>query len=1069
MGEHASREKRLDAVVRSTVAAVASPKVTVVLLAMAMFIVLAGTFAQADKDVWQVVDEYFRIRFDSWRSLLATSFAYIELSVFFPRSFFPSGLTLPGAIYFPSGWLIGFGMALNLAAAFATRFVPVAKGKRRRWGFALMAIGLALGWWIVASDIAGAYEPTDPALRVVWALGKGTLAGGLLLWGCVMLHKKRAGLVLLHLGIALLMLGELFVGTSAEEGVMFIREGETVSFTEDTRDLELALQAAAAGSVAIDGFTLRQSFERGEPIDTPLGELSLSIAVRSYHRHAKLKKVDGAWRPFAAPTGNDGQRAAVELTVGGQPVMPSQEAFTSMDGDLLRFDSAKVFIDGSEVEVVLRRRRRAKPYSVTLLDVRKVDYPGTNIPEDYSSFVRVTDGDGVDREVRIWMNNPLRFSGDTLYQSGYHNTPGGEATTLQVVSNESRMLPYIGCMVVALGMLAHFWLVLMRFVRRRRKKSAREATTDESKPARGGRIPLVIAAATVVWLGMAYNRAATQSDTSTVDRFGELAVQYQGRIKPLDSLARNSLRIVSDRYSYKDAAGDEQPAMRWFLDILARPDRGFSHRTIRIENDRVIELMGLQRRDGLRYAIDELRPNLQALSKEARRAASKDDATLDTFDRKVLELQRKLGLIEMLIQAFTPPRIRHEHVKEDVQLAAQKIGELKQRNAPRLIAAATASEPWSLYPEAWIKRTMLETGPSSVITYSRAFHAYSQGDEPAFAEHTAALAGSANDRTRFEAHFNRFQPYSKSAALYLLAFIVSALAWLIPSGRIAASLRRSASAVIAITFIVHTLALVARMYIHGRPMVTNLYSSAIFIGWAGVLMGLILERMNKTGVGNGVAAVSGYVTLIIAHNLAGDGDTLAVMQAVLDTNFWLATHVTCITLGYATTFVAGLLGIIYVLAGLLTPWLRRHGETVQRMIYGVICFAILFSFVGTVLGGLWADDSWGRFWGWDPKENGALLVVLWNALVLHARWAKIAKARGVALLAIAGNIIVAWSWFGVNELGIGLHSYGFTEGVLHKLGIFIASQLAIIAIGAIPLTMWRSRRTPSPVSGAASS
>jgi hypothetical protein len=165
----------------------------------------------------------------------------------------------------------------------------------------------------------------------------------------------------------------------------------------------------------------------------------------------------------------------------------------------------------------------------------------------------------------------------------------------------------------------------------------------------------------------------------------------------------------------------------------------------------------------------------------------------------------------------------------------------------------------------------------------------------------------------------------------------------------------------------------------------------------------------------------------------------------------------CVTLGYSATYVAGLLGIIYLLRGVLTRSLNRAaGHELSRMIYGTLCFAILFSFVGTVPGGLWADDSWGRFWGWDPKENGALIIVLWNAMVLHAWRGGLVKQRGLAILAVAGNITVSWSWFGVNELGIGLHSYGFTEGVLKALGIFVASQFAIVALGLLPEAWWRS-------------
>ena len=165
------------------------------------------------------------------------------------------------------------------------------------------------------------------------------------------------------------------------------------------------------------------------------------------------------------------------------------------------------------------------------------------------------------------------------------------------------------------------------------------------------------------------------------------------------------------------------------------------------------------------------------------------------------------------------------------------------------------------------------------------------------------------------------------------------------------------------------------------------------------------------------------------------------------------------TLGYASTFVAGFLAIIYILRGFFTSGLDQPtAKSLVKMIYGIVCFATLFSFVGTVLGGIWADQSWGRFWGWDPKENGALIIVLWNALILHARWGGLVRERGLVNMAIVGNIVTSWSWFGVNMLGIGLHSYGFMDAAFYWLMAFVILNLALISLGAMPLRMWRSFR-----------
>jgi ABC-type transport system involved in cytochrome c biogenesis permease subunit len=251
------------------------------------------------------------------------------------------------------------------------------------------------------------------------------------------------------------------------------------------------------------------------------------------------------------------------------------------------------------------------------------------------------------------------------------------------------------------------------------------------------------------------------------------------------------------------------------------------------------------------------------------------------------------------------------------------------------------------------------------------------------------------------------------------------------------------------------------MYLMNRwfVFVTNLYSSAIFIGCACVLLGLLVELIFGRGFGVAVASIIGASTLVIAYFLGLDGDNLNMLQAVLDTNFWLATHVTTVTLGYSATYFAGIFGLVYILAGVCTPVLTGDvRKSLGQVTYGVICFATMLSFTGTVLGGIWADQSWGRFWGWDPKENGALMIVIWNALILHARWGGLVKQRGVAVLAVFGCVVTTWSYFRTNQLGVGLHSYGFTTG--RTIAIICASVgfTLLACVGLIPTRFWRSTK-----------
>jgi ABC-type transport system involved in cytochrome c biogenesis permease subunit len=312
---------------------------------------------------------------------------------------------------------------------------------------------------------------------------------------------------------------------------------------------------------------------------------------------------------------------------------------------------------------------------------------------------------------------------------------------------------------------------------------------------------------------------------------------------------------------------------------------------------------------------------------------------------------------------------------------------------------------------------------------------------------SASLKGPWTAKAESEAAFGRLQPFYWLLIAYFVTVTLVLGSWLTGSE----AMRAWAYRLLVVCFVLHTFALGYRMWLHGRPPVTNLYSSGIFVAWGAVALGIMLERVWKNGIGAAATGITGFVSLIVAHNLGLSGeDNLESVRAVLDSNFWLATHVTIVTLGYSATFVAGLLGALHLgLRAFKADY--NWGDSVARAAYGILAFAVLASFIGTMLGGIWADQSWGRFWGWDPKENGAILIVLWCAICLHARWGGLVRREGLMQLLVFGNIVTAWSWFGTNLLGVGLHSYGFTEqGSFWLYYVFVPSQLALIALGWLP-------------------
>jgi ABC-type transport system involved in cytochrome c biogenesis permease subunit len=598
-------------------------------------------------------------------------------------------------------------------------------------------------------------------------------------------------------------------------------------------------------------------------------------------------------------------------------------------------------------------------------------------------------------------------------------------------------------------------------------------------------------AVTGLWLVAAMRPASDAPGEMRLHEFGRLPALANGRVKPLDTVARTNLMILNDRQTFAanqkaSEDGKSQSAIKWLLDVTTRDKAALDYQFFRIEDDQVLKLLDLPMRPRwFRYSVSEIGPSFAKIENEAERAANRPALRRDSYDAHLLKLRDHLGLFMILAEGVDPP---------------PSAGRAKRGVAPRVLPPITPDGEWQAFaaieqvvyrdardkvqaelqakgttferlsPEekaaiATLSRKLVEEGlrqaHPAAPAFARLLDAYRHAEVTEF---NAALADFQNiagplvpraeaSRVRTEVFFNSFAPFYHCTVLYVLVFLLAGLSWLVS----AAPLARSAFWLACLTLAVHTAGLIMRMYIQNRPPITNLYSSAVFIGWGCVLLGLILEIIYRNGIGLFAGGVLGFATSLVAHFLGADGDTLEMLQAVLDTNFWLATHVTIVNLGYTATLVPGLLGAVYIVRGIGTRSLSSQAsKSMGQMMYGIICFATLLSFTGTVLGGIWADQSWGRFWGWDPKENGALLIVIWNALILHARWGGMIKTRGMAILAVLGNIVTIWSWFGTNQLGVGLHAYGFRSGMAKWIVISSLTHLAIASLGMLPLKYWRS-------------
>lgn len=530
---------------------------------------------------------------------------------------------------------------------------------------------------------------------------------------------------------------------------------------------------------------------------------------------------------------------------------------------------------------------------------------------------------------------------------------------------------------------------------------------------------------------------ATDSSALDFKQWGLLGIQEGGRRKPIDTFAREALIKISGRSGYTAQDGKKWSANDLVLSALLETHDWKNEPIVLVSLGSLIEQLGLDKTKR-RFSFQQLTtlPELQRLANEAHEL-KRAEKPLSRTQQEVMNVSERLTLLTHIMDG-----------------SAFLILPAPQR----------ATDSWVVPPSFADYYSAEKFAP--VQSELQAFaNAYLQADGFQFATAARKLRDAFRNlspniyptekQLRLEYFYNHFDGFYRAAWCYGLALVLLASAYL----RKTAGVLRGLGVTIAIGgLLFHAAAITMRCLIGGRPPVTNMYESIIWVSFAVTFFGMIFFARYRTPIYLLAALPVSLVALLLVHQMPiAMPSSIDPLVPVLRDNFWLTIHVLTITLSYATFALAMGFGHILLWRYLRDPVAARADQSMHFWLYRVLQLGVLLLAAGTILGGVWANYSWGRFWGWDPKETWALIALLCYILTLHGRLAGWWTQFGLVVASVVCFLAVLMAWYGVNfVLGKGLHSYGFGIGGETYVATFVIADLLFVGIA-----IWRYRASRS--------
>ena len=662
---------------------------------------------------------------------------------------------------------------------------------------------------------------------------------------------------------------------------------------------------------------------------------------------------------------------------------------------------------------------RSVPFSIYLKDFQLERYPGSKSPSSFASEVVLIDENaGIKKDIRIFMNNTLNYKGYKFFQSSYDTDERG---TVLSVNHDfwGTWITYIGYFLLFLGIVlsllnrnSHF-----QFLTRKLKQTAFKTILI---------LFIITGLATSTLAQSGIGAEIPEIDKEIVDGFSRLWVQgVDGRIEPVSTLTSEIVRKISRKSSLFGKSTNEV-----VLSMMAHPKIWQSIPLIKVSNKTLAAKLGANNKY---VAIEQLfdAQGNYSISKNVKAAHSKNPALRNRVEKEYIYVDERVNIAFMIFRGtllnifprstkeaswYTPGEIVFEYsggdsifVKNGFNLFLQSINEKNSIEAKQVISA--------------ISNFQTKYGANLIPSETKKY---------------------------IEILYNKINPFKRIFIIYLLfGFLLLFILFVnvFRQKQLSEYLRISFSGIIFLAFFIHTAGLIVRWYISGHAPWSNGYESVVYVAWAAMLAGFIFGRKFPMVVGT--SAFLAGIALFVAH-LSWMNPEVTNLVPVLK-SYWLTIHVAVITASYGFIGLSAFLGILVLILIILrnksnegkSTEIIKQLTTINEMSATI---GLYFLVVGTFLGAIWANESWGRYWGWDPKETWSLVTIIVYSFIVHMRL--IPSLKGVLnfnIASIIGIIAVLMTWFGVNYYLTGLHSYG--KGAAY--GINPAVPIIFIILGGL--------------------